>query len=263
MGIGEREYGVFADPEASKALIVDVFNVLSAPPYRWSGVRFNFVGGEPALLKDLPVLVEYCRLLGARVSFVSNGLMLRRFDAEWISRNIDIIGLSVDSVSDETNIRIGRATRTGRPFDFLDLVDRVREIRDLRRILLKVNTVVSRANVGEDLSSALRMMTPDKWKIFRMLPVYGSADAVTSVEFQDFVQRHAEFSDILVSEDNHEMANSYLMIDPVGRFFWTNESATNGYQYSRRIPDIGAQEALWECVVSWEGYSRRYRDGVI
>jgi radical S-adenosyl methionine domain-containing protein 2 len=41
---------------------------------------------------------------------------------------------------------------------------------------VKVNTVVSRANVGEDLAPVLAALRPDKWKVFQVLPVYGDRD---------------------------------------------------------------------------------------
>jgi hypothetical protein len=49
-------------------------------------------------------------------------------------------------------------------------------------------------------------------------------------------------ADILVSEDNDEMTGSYLMIDPLGRFFWRDGG--DGYRYSAPILEVGAAAAL-------------------
>src|SRR5207249_11774337 len=78
-GIGSAERDLFEDVDRAGALIADVHAVVAALRPDRQPVRFNFVGGEPALLRSLPWLVESCRALGARVSFVSNGLMLHRF----------------------------------------------------------------------------------------------------------------------------------------------------------------------------------------
>src|SRR5262252_3134424 len=70
-----REAEVFADLAAARQLIEDVFGAIvsgSLGPAR--RVRFNFVGGEPGLLRPLPELVYFSRSLGARTSYVSNGL---------------------------------------------------------------------------------------------------------------------------------------------------------------------------------------------
>lgn len=254
--------GVFEDPRRATALISDLFGVLSQSELGSHGIRFNFVGGEPALLRTLPELVAHCRGLGVRTSFVSNGLMLRRFDALWISQNFDIVGLSVDSASDSTNLRIGRTARSGRVFSLAELIPSVCDLRSISNCLIKVNTVVCRKNLRENLSQALRSVAPDKWKVFQMLPVYGSVDAITAAEFTEFLQRHAEFSGILVSEDNSQMTASYLMIDPLGRFFWTPDTGNSGtseYLYSQSILEVGAATAFRECVISWTKYADRYR----
>jgi radical S-adenosyl methionine domain-containing protein 2 len=94
-----------------------------------------------------------------------------------------------------------------------------------------------------------------------MLPVYGSADAVSAAEFTAFVRRHAEFADVMVVEDNDRMIASYLMVDPLGRFFWTSDDAdgdAGGYSYSRPILEVGAATSFRECSVSWEKYVERY-----
>jgi radical S-adenosyl methionine domain-containing protein 2 len=265
-GLGSTD-GVFADPRRACLLLSDVFDVLSASEQGTRGIRFNFAGGEPALLPALPELVAHCRALGARTSFVSNGLMLRRFDAPWISRNFDLVGLSVDSASEPTNLRIGRATRSGRVFDVREVIAAVRALRAVSgcpvkvKVKLKVNTVVCRWNVREDLSRTLRALAPDTWKVLQMLPVYGSADAVSAADFAAFVRRHAEFADVMVVEDNDRMIASYLMVDPLGRFFWTSDEAAEdagGYMYSRPILEVGAAVSFRECSVSWEKYAQRY-----
>ncbi|KPH97631.1 hypothetical protein OK074_6438 [Actinobacteria bacterium OK074] len=259
--------GVFGDPGRAFLLVSDVFRLLSvAGPSSSTNipVRFNFAGGEPALLRTLPEVVEYCRSLGATTSFVSNGLMLRRFGIPWLARNFDLVGLSVDSAVESTNLRIGRATSAGRVFDIGEIVSAVRALRSVSDCPVKINTVVNRKNVYEDLSPALRDLAPEKWKVLQMLPVYDSTDEVTADEFQAFVHRHAEFADIMTVEDNDQMTASYLMIDPLGRFFWTTDSEgrsvadATGYVYSRPILEVGAAAAYRECEISWAKYARRY-----
>ena len=122
----------------------------------------------------------------------------------------------------------------------------------------KVNTVVSRTNHQEDLSATIRLLRPHKWKIFQTLPVYGTRGAVTTGQFHGFLARHRAFSDIIVSEDNDEMTASYVMIDPLGRFFWRDPAGGPGYSYSAPILEVGARAAFRQVVIAWDRYERRY-----
>lgn len=68
---------------------------------------------------------------------------------------------------------------------------------------------------------------------------------INKQQFDHFIANHKFLKDheILVSEDNSEMKDSYVMIDPAGRFF-TNKK---GFQeYSRPILEAGAKKAYDE-----------------
>ncbi len=66
----------------------------------------------------------------------------------------------------------------------------------------------------------------------------------------------------MVSEDNDEMTGSYVMVDPMGRFFWHAQDEA-GYRYSESILQVGVEAAFASSVISWRKYGRRYeRDGV-
>jgi radical S-adenosyl methionine domain-containing protein 2 len=92
-----------------------------------------------------------------------------------------------------------------------------------------------------------------------MLPVYGPNAAINGRQFSEFLERHSEFANIIVSEDNHDMTGSYLMIDPLGRFFWrAAKGRATGYRYSDSVSRVGAKEALRQSFFVWDKYVRRY-----
>jgi hypothetical protein len=95
-------------------------------------------------------------------------MMLKRFEPRWIADHIDIMGISIDSASPSTNLRIGRATRSGEVMD-VDLIrQRIAEVRSIDQgTLVKVNTVVSIMNQAEDLSKTIRLIAPDSGRSFR------------------------------------------------------------------------------------------------
>jgi radical S-adenosyl methionine domain-containing protein 2 len=259
-GLGAPTHELFEDVPLGRRLIEDVFRALRDRLNGERALRFNFVGGEPALLKSLPDLVEWSRRLGAKTSCVTNGLVFTRFTPEWVSVQFDLVGLSIDSASEATNMRIGRVSRSGDVGKLDHLMARVLEVRNLGDTIVKINTVVSSANHLEDLSEVIRALAPDKWKIFQMLPVYADSERVSEVQFHSFIDRHREFSNIITSEDNEQMTMSYLMVDPLGRFFWRDPLVEHGYVYSEAILDVGAAKALLQCGIEWDKFDMRYQD---
>ena len=110
---------------------------------------------------------------------------------------------------------------------------------------MKINSVINQLNKDEDLNDFIRKLSPSKWKIFKMLPVITNDYSINDSEFYDFLERHSDLKDIISSENNDEMTHSYLMIDPLGRFF-QNSSASCGYDYSSEILISGISSALDE-----------------
>jgi radical S-adenosyl methionine domain-containing protein 2 len=153
---------------------------------------------------------------------------------------LDWIGLSIDSPIEATQTRLGRGKG--------DHVARVMEAARLVKeagIRLKVNTVVTSANWQEDFHDLVRRLGPERWKVFQVLSIAGENDihiqplAVTKDQFEGFVARHAHLAP--VAEDNEAMTGSYLMLDPLGRFY-QNEGGR--YQVSQPVLQVGVAAAL-------------------
>lgn len=222
-------------------------------------MRFNFVGGEPGLLHNLLDLAAAARRTGARTSIVTNGLAVERFTSESIASSFDVVGLSIDSVSLSTQIDIGRATPRGGTRSLTSHAAAVCALRSANPdILIKVNTVVTNENWQEDMSSMIEAVLPQRWKVFQVLPVQSQLPLAKS-RYRAFVTRHSQYSDILVAEDNDLMTDSYLMVDPSGRFFWRSTEVGGGYQYSQPVSSVGGKEALTSVPIVWSKYQERYR----
>lgn len=225
---------------------------------RWRSLRLSLAGGEPTLLDGRLVdVVAYARTLGFNVSLITNGSRPDVIDG--VARYIDMLGLSVDSLGELTNEAIGRACSKGSRVSADGAVAIVRRARSHRPgVSIKINTVVSAANAGEDLSELILRTHPDRWKVMRMLPTVTDALSVNADAFRSFVDRHRAFQSLMTVEDNTDMAKSYIMIDPYGRFF-QNEPGLHGYRYSRPIPEVGAGAAFREVAFSPAGFASRYR----
>ena len=227
----------------------------------WNSVRLNLAGGEPLLhARKLPAIVSQARALGFEVSMISNGASLTRELLDRLAPQLIWLGISIDSSSSETNRTIGRVDRRGKLLNLSDLASALDSARQLNPdFRLKLNTVVNQANHAEDMSGLLGRFAPHKWKVLRMLPVVNQHLSISEEQFAAFVLRHRAFVNILCPEDNQDMAESYLMVDPHGRFFQNSPLiAENGYDYSRPILEVGADAAFSQMAFDIERFLARY-----
>ena len=124
-------------------------------------------------------------------------------------------------------------------------------------IKIKLNTVVNRVNWQDDFSDLISLIQPDKWKVLRVLPVTDQSMTVTNEEFRFFLNRHRKYRKIAVVEDNQDMVESYIMVDPQGRFF-QNSPCSAGYEYSQPILGVGAEKAFSQVNFDVDKFSSRY-----
>lgn len=201
--------------------------------------KINFAGGEPTMHPEIGPLVAEARRLGFVVSLITNGFRLDRL-LDRQADDLDWVGLSVDSADEQIQAALGRGDGT-HVEQSLALAGRIREAG----LKLKLNTVVTALNWREDLRPFVRLFRPDRWKVFQVLPVEGQNDGavddllISTERFAAYVQRHrtldAEGLGPIV-EDNDAMTGSYLMVDPIGRFYC---NTTGRHVYSDPILDVG------------------------
>jgi radical S-adenosyl methionine domain-containing protein 2 len=220
-------------------------------------IRLNFAGGEPFLEKDLGRAISLANDLGMRPSFISNGSLLTDEFIKEFGPMISVAGFSVDSFDAKLNHMIGRRDNKGKQV----AIDRLFQMFALFRAvspktLLKINTVVCRENVEEDLSASLCKLQPDRWKALRVIPIHGAENrGISDNEFSSFMTRHKNVPGRIVPEDNHDMHRSYLMLDPDGRFYQRDGS---DYLRSESIVQVGAATALQGVEFDTATYASRY-----
>lgn len=212
--------------------------------------KVTFAGGEPMLYKDLQRVIKYAKHIGLTTSIITNGSLLT---VEWLQEmvdHLDWIGLSIDSVMVNTNKLIGRTSKINPNYYSL-----TRQIHFLG-YKLKINTVVNRYNQHENMSSFIKWAAPDRWKIFDTLRVQGQNeqefDNIKSTKFDDYIARHHHKS--MVVENNENMTASYLLIDPLGRFYenWGAET-----KKSDSLVDHSVEHCLSQITVNREAFINR------
>jgi radical S-adenosyl methionine domain-containing protein 2 len=215
--------------------------------------KINFAGGEPTLCPWLPELVIYAKEIGFKTSIVTNGSMIFK-DESYIKRfegKLDIVGLSIDSINDATNLKSGRATAGKMVLTSTDYKEISKRVKS-ENIYLKINTVVSSANSSERMTGFINEISPDRWKILQMLEVkgqndeYGKEYSIPSATFEQYITSNkAELcADIkVIVESTDIITGSYIMINPEGCFF---DDTKGMHTYSSNILEVGVSNALCE-----------------
>ncbi|MCX6022154.1 MAG: viperin family antiviral radical SAM protein [Chloroflexi bacterium] len=219
--------------------------------------KLNFAGGEPTLYPGMPHLLRHARGRGLVTSLVTNGARLTEVLAE-AAECIDWVALSIDSADEDVQRRLGRGNGNyvARSLEHFHQLHRL-------GIRTKMNTVVNRLNIGEDMSNFVEASGVERWKNFQALPVDGQNDGriedllVTQTEFGLYVERHRHLESkgiMLAPEANEDMRGSYAMVDPLGRFF---SSLQGRHHYSRPILEVGVVAAFAEIGFDPQAFERR------
>lgn len=223
--------------------------------------RINLAGGEPLLYPHLNELIDCIRSHGVAVSIVTNASLLTvERVAKWQGK-VSCIGISVDSLDNDTNRKIGRCC--GQTVTDLAHLRTLSVAMQEHGIDLKINTVVSRLNLGEDLTPLYRALRPKKIKLLQMHLIRGVNDKagpyqITDDEFNCFCSRHAEFRSIIVEEPCGSMENSYLMVNPNGEFQLNDNGIYRKYGDLKAMPLGKILENVPMCA---EKFNSRYEKG--
>ena len=213
--------------------------------------KITFVGGEPTLCPYLGDLLAASKDVGLTTCIVTNASGLtEEFLDEW-GHLIDWIGLSIDASNDEIHTVIGRGMRgdlARARSHHLELAKDAWKRCKSRGIRMKLNTVVCKPNLDDDMTKLVLELMPERWKIFEVLPVEGQNDGdveellLDNGEFQSWVDRHSFVEDYgiqFVPESNELMRGSYHVMRLEILF------KCRGHEYGPSILDVGVLEA-WE-----------------
>ena len=112
---------------------------------------------------------------------------------------------------------------------------------------LKLNTVVTAHNAEDDMTELVTELSPDRWKVFQVLPIDGENNEhwseleIDSGMFDKWVKRHADLNPVV--ESNEMMTGSYCMLDGKLRFY---NNVGGKFKHSSPIPDVGIDQAWSE-----------------
>ena len=249
---------IYKDSQKSEQLISEIASLIKED----RSVRLSFAGGEPLLDKKLSLKIDYACQVSLTTSIITNGGLLDEEFLHEVCPKLSIIGVSIDSLDREKNLKIGRRTLTGKVPDYEKIIRYLKRAKEINpKIRVKVNTVVNPFNFDDDLSPLIEEIGPDKWKVLRVLPATRKSknSTITDAQFEIFKSKHSHVS-CAQFEDNQDMANSYLMLDPFGRFFFNSDDSE--YNYSDPVLDVGIETAFEQVRFDACKFSKRYNGEV-
>lgn len=185
-------------------------------------IRVNLAGGEPLLSKNIQSIIDYLCSIGLEVSIITNGYYLTD---DFIINNknkLSMIGISVDSINHDTNIKIGRCCNN-ETLTKERLVHICKAIKD-KGIKLKINTCVTSINKDEDINELLDIVNPNRTKVLRAF--CDDELSIYNISNDDWNIIKAKYNNVLF-EDNDFMKISYLIIDSEGNLSKNNLHITD------------------------------------
>lgn len=199
--------------------------------------RINIAGGEPTTCSYLQEIIDYIISKNIQASLITNGSLLTQKFVQANKGKLSMIGISIDSISAETNMRLGRSSGK-RTLDYNQLCTICKCIKE-QCILLKINIVVSKINQNEDIKKLLDDVKPDRFKILQMLPTtpFSAQNVISDEEFNAYVQKYKAY--VPVKESCANMQKAYMIIDSMG--YLSTENQHSDFRFSvlnDRLADI-------------------------
>lgn len=214
--------------------------------------RINIAGGEPLLSRNIGRLIDYIYSKNIRVSIITNGYYLDEAFIEEYKSKIEMIGISVDSLVYETNIKIGRCHKKNTISK--EKLVYISNLIKRAGIKLKINTCISKLNYEEDFNEFINNIKPDRFKILQMNcpqnDYKNQCNILSEEEVKCFLDK---INYDYVYERGEDMKKSYVIIDSLG-----NISTNNGHISQISIFDYNLQEAVEKIEVDYDNYIKRY-----
>jgi radical S-adenosyl methionine domain-containing protein 2 len=221
-------------------------------------VRLNFAGGEPMIVKNFNMIVQIAKEIGFQLSLITNGSKLTQKFIKQHIKSFAMVGVSIDSFDNQRNLSIGRVSTNGKLLNINDILNNLNLARTISpKLDIKINTVITQDNFNEKMAQNINTINPTKWKIFKVLPFNGQK-TLSDIDFHTFIDYHkSKVNCSIYMEDNDDMKESYIMIDPLGRFY-QNEHNHSSYNYSSSILNGGAKNAFSQIKFHFAKFNNRY-----
>jgi len=221
----------------------------------------NFAGGEPVLYPGFGALVDYAFQKGFRLSVISNGslLMKKELVPPGLFSKLEMLGISVDSVNPSTLRALGCCDPQGRVLDEESLCRLIWTAKgENPKLRIKLNTVVTKLNKGEQLSEFGAALPIERWKFLKMkLFEEGTFSnrnlQISDEEFDRFLQQNPVKNDAAVKE--YSLKRSYIIIDNRGNLI---DNDSKNYNVIGSLLEEPFTDVFHRYAFDREAYESRY-----
>lgn len=207
--------------------------------------NMTFTGGEPLLYPYLLDLLKLAKEKGIKSKIISNGeILATNPKMREIYNYLDSITLSIDSVDNEINKKLGRGEK------HFENIKTVLDSLNKYTVKVNINTVVSKVNLGEleELGKFLKDYNINAWRIFKFIPLRETAKLnekefeISKTEFRVNRPLFASFPNIKKIEfrEENDMESKYILIMPNGNVVITEnkEDVTIGNILESKISEL-------------------------
>ncbi|MDE5841505.1 MAG: viperin family antiviral radical SAM protein [Malacoplasma sp.] len=227
--------------------------------------EINFAGGEPTIMKNLPDLLRFSKENNFENSIITNGYIISENEIylEKILKDINTLGISIDSLDENINKQIGRFVKKESNLEFLT-IEKIKTIykkikKSNQPVKLKINTVCSCFNKEDNslIQILKNNIIVDRWKF---LSVHTNKSEIKNKNFNLFIENFKKYEptnikEIVVEKDG-SMARSYIMINGLGDIscYATNNIKVNVFTNTKEEIEKYLKENLDN-----QNYFSRYR----
>ena len=220
--------------------------------------RINIAGGEPLIVNYLNPLIDYIHSLGIKISIITNGSLLSKKHIDLWAGKVQILGISIDSLNRETNLKIGRANGSN-TLDTTNLIEILRYAKT-NGFKLKVNTVISKLNTNEDIMDLYKAIDFDRIKLLQMRINKNCNEQSENLrieknEFLEYCQKIQQAMSNVTIEPDEDLDSSYVIIDPYGNLVANHKNvhAKTGSIFENKLEELIDQAKL-----SFDTFNKRY-----
>jgi len=186
--------------------------------------KLSLAGGEPLCWHSKNAvfdLVSHIKSKGMLTELITNGWFLEKGDLDVLKGRLDILTIDVDSLCDQIQFQLGR------PVGHIARAKRLHLYAKKLGMKIKMNTVVTSVNFDciPEMCNYVREAGFYRWKIYQFMPILDFSEKERSLivdknafeALRKEIEHEMENGAVsLVTENNRQMADSYMNINPQG-----------------------------------------------